>query len=54
MNVDPLTLQSDDPDIFAGGDAVRGPQSIVEAIADGRQAATSIDFFIKGRDRKLG
>jgi NADPH-dependent glutamate synthase beta subunit-like oxidoreductase len=54
MNVDPLTLQSDDPDIFAGGDAVRGPQSIIEAIADGKQAAGSIDFFIKGRDLKLG
>lgn len=54
MNVDPLTLQSDDPDIFAGGDAVRGPRSIVEAIADGRQAAVSIDRFIKGRDLKLG
>jgi len=54
MNVDPLTLQSDDPDIFAGGDAVRGPQSIIEAIADGRQAAISIDLFIKGRDLKLG
>jgi ferredoxin len=54
MNVDPLSLQSDDPDIFAGGDAVRGPQSIVEAIADGKQAAVSIDRFIKGRDLKLG
>jgi len=54
MNVHPLTLQSDDPDIFAGGDAVRGPQSIVEAIADGRQAAISIHRFIKGRDLKLG
>ena len=54
MNVDVLTLQSDDPDIFAGGDAVRGPQSIIEAIADGRQAAISIDRFIRGRDLKLG
>jgi len=54
MNVDPLTLQSDDPDIFAGGDAVRGPQSIIEAIADGKQAAISIDLFIKCRDLKLG
>jgi ferredoxin len=54
MNVDPLTFQSDDPDIFAGGDAVRGPQSIIEAIADGKQAAISIDLFIKGRDLKLG
>jgi NADPH-dependent glutamate synthase beta subunit-like oxidoreductase len=54
MNVDPLTLQSDDPDIFAGGDAVRGPQSIIEAIADGKQAAVSIDRFIADRDLKLG
>jgi NADPH-dependent glutamate synthase beta subunit-like oxidoreductase len=49
MNVDPLTLQSDDPDIFAGGDAVRGPQSVIEAIADGRQAAVSIDRYIQTR-----
>jgi NADPH-dependent glutamate synthase beta subunit-like oxidoreductase len=53
MNVDPLTLQSDDPDIFAGGDAVRGPQSVVEAIADGRQAAISIDRYIRGQDLRL-
>jgi NADPH-dependent glutamate synthase beta subunit-like oxidoreductase len=54
MNVDPLTLQSDDPDIFAGGDAVRGPQSVIEAIADGRQAAVSIDRYIRGLDLRLG
>jgi NADPH-dependent glutamate synthase beta subunit-like oxidoreductase len=54
MNVDSLTLQSDDPDIFAGGDAVRGPESVVEAIADGRQAAVSIDRYIRGLDLRLG
>ena len=54
MIVDPVTHQSDDPDIFAGGDAVRGPQSIIEAIADGKQAAISIDRFSQGRDLKLG
>jgi NADPH-dependent glutamate synthase beta subunit-like oxidoreductase len=54
MNVDPLTLQSDDPDIFAGGDAVRGPQSVIEAIADGRQAAVSIDRYLRGLDLRLG
>jgi len=53
MKIDPLTLQSDDPDIFAGGDAARGPQSIVEAIADGRQAAISIDRYIRGEDLRL-
>jgi NADPH-dependent glutamate synthase beta subunit-like oxidoreductase len=54
MKVDPQTLQSDDPDIFAGGDAVRGPQTVIEAIADGRQAAISMDRFIKGQNLRLG
>ena len=54
MNVDPLTLQSEDPDIFAGGDAVRGPKTVVEAIADGKQAAISIDRYIRGRDLRFG
>jgi ferredoxin len=54
MNVDPLTLQSGDPDIFAGGDAVRGPQTVIEAIADGRQAAISISRYIRGEDLRLG
>jgi NADPH-dependent glutamate synthase beta subunit-like oxidoreductase len=54
MNVDPVTLQSDDPDIFAGGDAVRGPQSVAKAIADGRQAAVSIDRYLRGLDLRLG
>jgi NADPH-dependent glutamate synthase beta subunit-like oxidoreductase/ferredoxin len=50
MSVDPLTLQSDDADIFAGGDAIRGPDIVIAAIADGRQAAISIDRFISGAD----
>jgi len=54
MNVDPVSLQSEDPDIFAGGDAVRGPQSVIEAIADGREAAVSIDLYIQGLDMQLG
>jgi NADPH-dependent glutamate synthase beta subunit-like oxidoreductase len=54
MNVDPVTLQSEDPDIFAGGDAVRGPGTVVEAIADGRQAAVSIDRYLRGLDLRLG
>jgi ferredoxin len=54
MNVDPLMLQSDDPDIFAGGDAVRGLGTVIEAIADGRQAAISIDRYIRGLDLQEG
>jgi NADPH-dependent glutamate synthase beta subunit-like oxidoreductase len=54
MNVDAVTLQSEDPDIFAGGDAVRGPGTVVEAIADGREAAESIDRYLRGLDLRLG
>ena len=48
INVDPVTFQSDDPDIFAGGDAVTGPQTVIEAIAGGKEAAISIDRFVRG------
>lgn len=54
MSVDSVTLQSDAPDIFAGGDAVRGPRTVIEAIADGKQAAISIDRFIQGLDLREG
>jgi NADPH-dependent glutamate synthase beta subunit-like oxidoreductase len=54
MAVDPLTLQTTDPDIFAGGDAVRGPQTVIEAIADGREAAISIDRYLSSKDLWLG
>ncbi len=50
MKVDPVSLQTSDPDIFAGGDAVTGPATVVEAIAAGREAAISIDRFINGED----
>jgi NADPH-dependent glutamate synthase beta subunit-like oxidoreductase len=48
INVDPVTFQSDDADIFAGGDAVTGPRTVIEAIAGGKEAAISIDRFIQG------
>jgi NADPH-dependent glutamate synthase beta subunit-like oxidoreductase len=54
INVDPLTLQTDDPDIFAAGDAVTGLGTVVEAIADGRQASISIDRYLRGEDLQQG
>ncbi len=54
MIVDPLTLQTHDPDIFAGGDARTGPGTVVEAIAAGKQAAISIGRFIRGEDLSAG
>ncbi len=49
LDVDPLTCQSRADWIFAGGDAVYGPKSVVEAIESGKQAAESIDRFLNGR-----
>ena len=54
MVVDPVTFQSKDPDIFSGGDAVTGPKTVVEAIQAGKEAAVSIDRFIRGVDLQEG
>ena len=54
MNVDPVTLQSGDPDIFAGGDAVTGPKTVVEAIAAGKTAAESIRRYLCNENLSAG
>lgn len=46
--VDAETLATSANGIFAGGDAVLGPASIIEAIAQGRTAAGAIDRFLGG------
>ena len=48
--VDDLTKQTSVPGIFAGGDAVRGPDTVIWAIADGKEAAVSIHRFLCGSD----
>jgi len=37
------------PGVFAGGDAVTGPASIIEAIAAGKKAAVGIDCYLAGK-----
>jgi NADH-quinone oxidoreductase subunit F len=46
--VDHATGQSSEPWVFAGGDAVSGPSSVIEAIAAGEKAAVGIDQFLTG------
>jgi NADH-quinone oxidoreductase subunit F len=46
--VDNRTLQTGHSGVFAGGDAVTGPASVIEAIAAGRFAAISIDKHLGG------
>jgi glutamate synthase (NADPH/NADH) small chain len=40
--VDPRTMETSRPGIYAGGDAVNGGATIVQAVADGRRAARAI------------
>jgi formate dehydrogenase beta subunit len=48
IQVDTETLATDKPGVFAGGDIVTGPASIIDAIANGRKAASSIDRYLDG------
>ncbi|NLV86291.1 MAG: FAD-dependent oxidoreductase [Clostridiales bacterium] len=58
-NADDFTYQSDEEDIFVGGDAFTGPKFAIDAIAAGKQGAISIHRFVQpgqtltfGRDRR--
>ena len=46
---DPKTQMSSKPGIFAGGDVVTGPASVIEAMAAGRRAAAMIERYLEGR-----
>jgi heterodisulfide reductase subunit A-like polyferredoxin len=48
FKVDPETLATSMPGVFAGGDAVTGPSMIVEAIGQGKRAAFHIDRSLRG------
>jgi NADPH-dependent glutamate synthase beta subunit-like oxidoreductase/ferredoxin len=46
--LDAKTLQSTLPRVFFGGDSALGPKNIITAVAQGHDAAISIDRFIRG------
>ncbi|HSB80372.1 MAG TPA: NADH-ubiquinone oxidoreductase-F iron-sulfur binding region domain-containing protein, partial [Candidatus Methylomirabilis sp.] len=48
--VDPDTLATSRQGVFAGGDVVTGPNTVVEAIAAGKKAAVMIDRFLRGEE----
>jgi heterodisulfide reductase subunit A-like polyferredoxin len=54
IGADEVTLETNLPGVFAGGDIVRGPASIIEAVAQGNEAAISIERFINGLDLREG
>jgi len=44
------TLQSSLEQVFFGGDSAFGPKNIITAVANGHQAAISIDLFCQGKN----
>lgn len=55
IKADPVTLQTGEPDVFAGGDALTGPKFAIDAIALGKEAAISIHRYVQpGQSLTLG
>jgi len=54
LEVDPLTYASGIQGVFAGGDMVTGPATVVEAVGAGREAAISIARYLQGIDLSEG
>lgn len=50
IKVDPETLATTAPGVFAGGEVTTGPASVVGSMALGRRAAISIDAYLRGED----
>lgn len=48
--VNPTTFQSSLTNVFFGGDAALGPKNVITSVAQGHQAAISIDLFCNGKD----
>jgi len=54
IKTDPITLETNIKGIFAGGDAVTGAATVIQALAAGRKAAKSIDKYFKGEPLNIG
>ncbi|MBW2028028.1 MAG: FAD-dependent oxidoreductase, partial [Deltaproteobacteria bacterium] len=48
--VNPYTMQTSKPNVFASGDAITGPATVIEAIASARKAVEAIDRLLRGDD----
>lgn len=54
LTVDPETLSTTAPGVFAGGDIAFGPRLIINAVADGQRAARGIHAFLQNlRPRRI-
>ena len=47
VRIDPVTLQTNRPGVFAAGDVVTGPNTVIDSIAAGKKAAVMIDRYVR-------
>lgn len=52
LGVDEITLETNIPGVFAGGDVVSGSSDVISAVAAGKQGAVSIELYLAGMDLK--
>jgi len=50
LEVNRMTLGTSRPGVFAGGDVTTGPNTVIDAIAAGKRAATMIDRYLTGTE----
>lgn len=50
ITVDEVTQETSIPKVFAVGDVVTGPKTVVSALADGKKAALAVEKFLTGKD----
>jgi NADH-quinone oxidoreductase subunit F len=50
VKADSKTLVTSRPEVFAAGDVITGPNTIIDAIADGKKAAAMIDLYVRGEE----
>ncbi|MGI6537024.1 MAG: NADH-quinone oxidoreductase subunit NuoF [Caldicoprobacterales bacterium] len=53
FKINPDTLETSLKGVFAGGDCIRGPDTVIQSIADGRKAALSIDKYLGGNQEEI-
>jgi heterodisulfide reductase subunit A-like polyferredoxin len=54
FEVDGISLETGMTGVFAGGDSVSGPATVIEAVEAGARAAESIHRYLTGQDLKAG
>ncbi len=53
IRIDPATLATSAPGIYAGGDVAFGPRNLIEAVANGKRAAHSIHEHLAGKSARI-